>query len=97
MNDDIQPGIGEAWRSLAAELRQQLRERDPQARVQATLAPTGLLALEVHTIPSHRATAQALARRYEERARSTCECCGGKVSAAAAGAVVTILCAGCST
>jgi hypothetical protein len=39
----------------------------------------------------------ALARRYEERARTACERCGGAVGAAGAGPVVTILCADCST
>jgi hypothetical protein len=97
MKSDIDHGIGEAWLSLAANLEQRLRERDPEARVRASLSASGLLQLEVHTIPAQRASARALARHYEERARSTCERCGGRVSVAGAGAVVTIVCAHCST
>jgi hypothetical protein len=72
----------DAWRDLAAELEQQLRERDPGARVHATVAPSGLLQLVVRTDPTQLAAAQALARRYEERARTVCERCGGAVGAA---------------
>ncbi len=97
MNSDMQQGIGEAWLALAAELQEQLRDDDPKARVEATLAPSGLLQLEVHTIPDQRTSALALARRYEQRAVSTCERCGAHVSLAGAGPVVTILCARCST
>jgi hypothetical protein len=60
----------DAWRDLAAELEHQLRERDPGARVHATVAPSGLLQLVVRTDPTQLAAARALARRYEERART---------------------------
>lgn len=96
MNSDLHQGIGEAWLALAAELERQLLAGDPQARVEATLAPTGLLQLDVRTIPGQRTSALALARRYEQRAASTCERCGGRVTVACAGPVVTILCRGCS-
>jgi hypothetical protein len=97
MTGDSVRGSGDAWRELAAELQRRLRERDPDARVQTTVAPTGLLQLDVRTNPAERPAAEALARRYEERARSICERCGDRVSAAGAGPVVTILCAHCST
>jgi hypothetical protein len=97
MTADIHRGSGDAWLDLAAELQQRLRERDPDARVQATVGPSGLLQLDVATLPEQHAAAQALARRYEERARSICECCGGGVGVAGAGPVVTILCTDCST
>jgi hypothetical protein len=90
-------GSGDAWRELAAELQRRLREGDPDARVQVTVGPTGLLQLDVRTNRAQRAAAQALARRYEERARRICERCGAPVGAAAAGPVVTFLCAHCST
>lgn len=95
VNDDTQPGIGEAWLALAGELEQQLRQDDPDARVVTTLDPAGLLALEVHTTRDRRAAARALARRYEDRARTTCERCGGRITSAGAGPVITILCANC--
>jgi hypothetical protein len=92
------PGGGEdAWLDLAVDLQQKLRERDPDARVEATVDPSGLLQLDVRTLPAQRAAARELARHYEERARSTCERCADPVSAGGAGPVVTILCAHCST
>jgi hypothetical protein len=97
MTADIHGGSGDAWLDLAAELQQQLRERDPRARVRATVDPSGLLRLDVATLPARRAAAQELARHYEDRARSTCERCGDPVRTAGAGPVVTILCADCST
>jgi hypothetical protein len=96
MTADSLLGSGGVWRELAAELEQRLRERDPDARVEATVATSGLLQLDVATIPAQRVGAQALARRYEERARSICESCGDRASTAGAGPVVTILCAHCS-
>jgi hypothetical protein len=89
------PGRGDAWQELVAELQQRLRERDPHARVQATIDPSGLLRLDVATTGTQRAAAQRLARRYEERARSTCERCGDRVAAVGPGPVVTVLCARC--
>ena len=89
--------IGDAWLDLAAALDRQLRERDPDARVHATVGADGLLELHVRTTRAERAAARALARRYEERARSICERCGGHVGVASAGPVVTFLCAPCST
>jgi hypothetical protein len=94
---DSHRGNGDAWRDLAAELQQQLRERDPDARVQTTVGPSGLLQLDVRTNRARRAAAQALARHYEQRARSMCERCGCRVGAAGAGPVVTILCDHCQT
>ena len=95
MTSELQDGIGVAWLALAAELQQELREDDPEARVNATISPDGLLALEVSTIRERRAWAVALARRYEASAARSCEHCGGRVTVAGAGAVVTILCADC--
>jgi hypothetical protein len=86
-----------AWLDLAAALQQQLRERDPDARVQATVAASGLLELHVRTNRTERAAARALGRRYEDVARITCERCGGHVRVARAGPVVTFLCVHCST
>jgi hypothetical protein len=97
MNDDIHQGVGQAWLALAGELREELRKHDPDARVEATVDPSGLLRLDVRTTPGQRVAARALARRYEEKARCTCEACGGAVSLAGAGAVVTMLCAHCTT
>jgi predicted MFS family arabinose efflux permease len=97
VNADPHHGIGDAWLGLATELQQQLRDSDPDAHVETTLCPSGLLQLEVRTAPGPRASARALARHYEERARSTCERYGGNVSVSRAGPVVTILCGRCST
>jgi MFS family permease len=97
VNADPHHGIGDAWLGLAAKLQQQLRDLDPDARVETTLCPSGLLQLEVRTAPGRRAAARALARHYEERARSTCERYGGNVSVSRAGPVVTIRCGRCST
>ncbi len=96
MNAHPQSGIGEAWLALSVELQDRLRERDPGARVKATIAPTGLLELRVQTTPDQRSTALELARSYEETARRTCERCGGHVAFAGAGPVLTILCTRCS-
>jgi hypothetical protein len=96
VNADPHHGIGDAWLGLAAKLQQQFRDLDPDARVETTLSPSGLQ-LEVRTAPGRRASARALARHYEERARSTCERYGGLVSVSRAGPVVTILCAHYST
>jgi MFS family permease len=93
----VDDGIGEAWRALAAELDRRLREGDPEARVQVSLAPSGLLQLEVHTTPRQRSLARQLAHEYEDRARRICERCGRRVSVAGAGPVVTILCEQCLT
>ena len=97
MHDGIPQSIGEAWVALATELEQQLRESDPDARVEATIDPNGLLQLDVRTTPGQSAAARSLARRYEERARSTCERCGGRISTAGAGSTVTILCTHCTS
>ena len=88
--------VGAAWQALAAELEHQLREDDPDARVQATVSMSGLLALDVRTIASRRFAARALARNYEQRASVTCERCGEPVIVVGAGPVVTVLCSGCS-
>jgi Zinc finger found in FPG and IleRS len=96
MNDSTQPGIGEAWLALAADLRRELCEAAPDARVEAAVDPNGFLTLRVHTTPDQRSAAHALARRYEDRARTTCERCGGRISSVGAGPVVTILCSHCA-
>jgi hypothetical protein len=96
MNADPHQGIGDAWLGLATELQQQLRDGHPDARVETTLSPSGLLQLDVRTTPGRGASARAVARQYEERARTTCERYGGRVSVSSAGPVVTILCAHCS-
>ena len=93
MTADCHRGSGDAWRELAAELQRRLRDRDPDARVRATVAPSGLLQFDVRTNPAQRAAAHPLARRYEERARTICERCGDRFSAVGAGPVVAILCA----
>jgi hypothetical protein len=93
---DLRHGIGDAWRSLAAELERQIRELDPNAQVQAEVGGDGLLRLEVRTIPGHRSRARALARSYEDLARTVCERCETRVVSAGAGPVVTILCDRCS-
>lgn len=95
MKGDLQQGIGDAWLSLAAELERRLQQDDPKAQVQVALAQTGLLQLKVQTAPAQLASARALARRYEERAHTICERCGGPVSSAGAGPVVTMLCSHC--
>jgi hypothetical protein len=97
MASEIHQDIGEAWLALAAELQEHLRADDPQAQVEATVAPSGLLQLDVRTIAGQRASARALARGYEEHAASLCERCGVRITVAGAGPVVTILCAQCST
>ncbi len=96
MNADTQHGIGGAWWSLADELERQIRELDPNAQVQAEVGADGLLQLEVLTNPSQRSRARALARSYEDLARTVCERCGARVVSAGAGPVVTILCDRCS-
>jgi hypothetical protein len=93
MMADIGHAIGDAWRSLAAELERQIRDRDPDARAHAVVGLDGLLRLDVRTVPAQRARARALARSYEDRARTICEQCGAPVVSAGAGPVVTILCA----
>jgi ribosomal protein L37E len=95
MTGDVRRGSGDAWLDLAAELQQRLRERDPDARVRATVDPSGLLQLDIATAPAERAAAQAMGRRYEDTARSTCERCGERVTAVRAGPVVSIVCAHC--
>jgi hypothetical protein len=97
MTAGVHRGGGSAWLDLASELQRRLGERDPDAHVQTTVAPTGLLQLDVRTNAAERPAADALARRYEERARSICERCGDPVIAVGAGPVVTILCAHCRT
>jgi hypothetical protein len=94
---DSRRSIGTAWLELAAALHQQLRERDPDARIQVTVAASGLLELHVRTTRAERAAARAMARRYEAQAHSTCERCGGHVGAASGGPVATFLCTHCST
>jgi hypothetical protein len=89
-------GIGEGWLSLAAEVRRKLREHDRHARVDPAVDPSGLLELNVRTIPSQRSRARALTRSYEDMARNTCERCGAHVVSAGSGPVVTILCGRCS-
>jgi len=97
MIEDPRTAIGPAWQALARELEDELRDRDPQARVEATIDPSGLLALDVRTTRAQRASARALARRYEEKARHACEHCGGSPVTATAGLVITVLCPDCTT
>lgn len=97
MSTEIHQGIGAAWLELAAELEQRLRTADPSAAVEPALDVSGLLVLHVKTVRAQRASARALARTYEERARQMCESCGGRVSAAGAGPVVTVLCPSCTS
>ena len=96
MNAHDKQDIGAGWASLAGEVQRQLREHDRQARVDAAVGPTGLLQLHVQTIPTQRSRARALARRYEDIARNTCERCGAQVASTAAGPVAPILCSRCS-
>lgn len=96
MNAHVKQGIGDGWLSLADEVQRQLREHDRQARVDAAVGPSGLLELDVRTLPSQRSRARALARYHEDLARSVCESCGARVASAGAGPVVTILCGRCS-
>jgi hypothetical protein len=95
MSEHPQHGIGKAWLDLLHELEEELSRRDAEARVHATIDPGGLLTIRVHAAASHRAEARELARRYEQRARRMCEHCGGVVTAASAGPVVTLLCRDC--
>ena len=97
MNADAQQRMGDAWLALAAELEQQLRDSDPDAKVEAAVDPNGLLTLEVRTVSHQRASGLELAREYERRADGICEHCGAGVTVAGAGPVVTILCPRCST
>ncbi len=96
MTGDVRKGRRHAWLDLAAELQQRLRERDPDARVRATVDPSGLLRFDVATTPTARVAARALACSFEDAARSTCESCGDRITAVRAGPVVSIVCAHCS-
>jgi hypothetical protein len=51
MTADGHRGSGDARLDLAAELQQHRGGRDPDARVQAAVAPGGLLQLDVRTNP----------------------------------------------
>jgi hypothetical protein len=96
MTGDDRGGGRHAWLDLAADLQQRVRERDPGARVRATVDPSGLLRLDVATTPAARVAARALARSVEDVARSTCESCGNRITAVRAGPVVSVVCAHCS-
>ena len=89
--------VGAAWRSLAEDLERELRNLDPSAVVHPTVDASGLLRLKVFSEVLNRRETAAIARRWQEKAATMCECCGEPVSAVrvAGLGVVTVVCPDC--
>jgi hypothetical protein len=90
--------VGEAWTALVGHFEQELRQRDPSARVRPTIDGWGLLRLEVVSAVLDRGDARAAARHWEKKAAAMWECCGEPVGQVrvAGPEVVTVVCPDCA-
>ncbi len=87
--------LGTGWQELIDELRQELQELDPEARVfEPRVDADGFLRFRARFSPQVASAGKALLRKYEERGRMTCELCGGS-GRVYAGPVLLVRCREC--
>ena len=87
--------VGSGWQQLLSDLDDELRTLDPDAvLVSAVIDSNGLLRLRGRFSPDARKAANRLLRRYEQRATTTCELCGG-TGRVYAGPVLVLRCESC--